>query len=245
MTASYDMNLDAFTITFRREVIFYLRQLINDREPITVMFDEGREVLLTMLLDLDEEKNILIFDWGGSEHANQALLKSARASFVANPVGVRNQFLTEHVWQITYEKRPAFATDIPEKFVRLQRREFFRLNLPMTRRIPSRLALPDANPPIAMEVSLVDIGLGGVGFETRAETIPLSSGQIIPKVAIDLGKFGLLIVDLEVRYTEILARGNKQAGHIGCRFVRLDRKQENDLQRFITQVQCEDRARTG
>ena len=89
-----DADIDSFTITSRSEIVFYLHQLINDQEPLSVMFEEGRESMLTIALDLSEEKNQLILDWGGSEETNKRLLKAGSTSFVANPLGVRNLFQT-------------------------------------------------------------------------------------------------------------------------------------------------------
>lgn len=243
MTTQYETEVEAFTITFRREIVFYLNKLINDQEPVTVMFNDGDEILLTMLLDLDDKDDLLIFDWGGSEQVNQRLLKAPHAYFVANPVGVRNQFMTGRVRETTYQGRPAFATQIPEKFVRLQRREFFRLTLPIARRIPCMLRLGDDGR--KLDLSVLDIGLGGVGFEARSDLGAVEIGQIVAGVTIDLGKFGALRVDLEIRYIRQPNGETKKPGKLGCRFVSLNSRQENDLQRYITQIQCDDRAKRG
>lgn len=243
MSSSKEENLESYTITFRREIVFYLRQLINDGERISVVFDEGRETVLTVLLDVDEENNTVIFDWGGSQSTNRRLLESPRSFFIANPHGVRNQFITARVWETTYQGRPAFATAIPDKYVRLQRREFFRMLLPMTQRRPCTFKMPDAEK--VWEMSVIDLGLGGAGLEAPVESLPFTVGQILPQVRIDLGKFGRIEVDLEIRYAGSASRGNKQVSRLGCHFVKLGRAQENDLQRFITHVQREERAKLG
>lgn len=243
MSSSNEENLESYTITFRREIVFYLRQLINDGERISVVFDEGRETVLTVLLDVDEENNTVIFDWGGSPSTNRRLLESPRSFFIANPNGVRNQFITARVWETTYQGRPAFATAIPDKYVRLQRREFFRMLLPMTQRRPCTFKMPDSEK--VWEMSVIDLGLGGAGLEAPMESLPFAVGQILPQVRIDLGKFGRIEVDLEIRYAGSASRGNKQVSRLGCHFVKLGRAQENDLQRFITHVQREERAKLG
>lgn len=243
MANDNDDNLESFAITFRREIVFYLRQLINDGERINVIFDEGRETLLTVLLDVDEEANTVIFDWGGSEAANRKLLNASRVFFVANPQGVRNQFITTRVTETSYKKRPAFATTIPDKYVRLQRREFFRLHLPVTQRRPCTFKFGDD--PKVWEMLVVDIGLGGVGLECQAASLPMELGQTIKGAIIDLGKFGKLQVDLEIRFKGTTTRGNKELSRLGTHFVRLSNAQENELQRFVTFVQREERARLG
>lgn len=241
--AATQENLDEYTITFRREVIFYLRQLINDGDRISIMFNEGRDALLTVLLDVDEAGNRLIFDWGGSEDSNRRFLKSERNIFVANPQGIRNQFVTGPAREVTYRKRRAFAVALPDKYIRLQRREFFRLVLPMMQRPPCRLLLGPQEQEFVF--SVIDLGIGGVGLESSVTSLPLEIGQMLPGAMIDLKGPSVLRLDLEVRYLGQLARGIHQVGHIGCRFARLSPAQEHELQKFITQVQREERAKLG
>lgn len=243
MALNYEDNIESFTIIFRREIIFYLRQLINEGERVSVMFDDGHESLLTVLLEVDEDENTLIFDWGGSENTNRRLLKSPRAFFVANPLGVRNQFAVNEVWETSYNNRPAFATRIPERFVRLQRREYFRLTLPITRRPQCSFCAGEAQ--TKWHMAVVDIGLGGVALESQATTLPFEIGQLVPNVTIDLGKPGKLELTMEVRYVGFVSRGQKQAARLGCKFVKLNPIQEHELQRFVTQVQREERAKLG
>ena len=239
-----DDDIDSFTITSRSEIIFYLHQLINDQEPLSVMFDEGRESMLTMALDLDEGKNQLILDWGGSEETNKRLLKAASTNFVANPLGVRNLFQTAGVSATTYEKRPAFVTALPKKYVRLQRREYFRLTLPITQRAPCRITLRSAESERAITASVIDLCVGGVGLEVKG-TLALELGQILAKATIDLGKSGLIHADLEVRFVGQMIRGSEQVTRIGCNFVKLGRSEDNMVQRFITQIQRDQRALMG
>lgn len=243
MATTYEDNLESFTIKFRREIVFYLRQLINDGERVSVTFAEGSETMLTVLLDVNEEDSTLIFDWGGSATINRKLMESKRAIFVASPQGVRNQFVTQRVWETTYKKRPAFATKIPDEYVRLQRREFFRLLLPMMQRPPCRFETGD--PAKAWEFSVVDIGLGGLGMEIAAASVPFGLGQTITRAEIMLGKTAKLTVDLEIRFVGNVSRGNRQLCRLGCHFVKVSQAQENELQRFITQVQREERAKLG
>jgi len=241
----HDENIESFTITSRREIVFYLRQLINDKERLNVMFDEGRETLLTVPLDVIEEKGVLLIDWGGSEATNQRLLKSTRNMFVANPLGVRNMFHTSRVWETTYQKRRAFATDIPASYVRLQRREFFRLTLPITQRRPCTFTVGEAATARLWQMVVVDIGVGGLGLESPETPLPFELGQILSRAHVDLGKFGKLTVDLEVRFIGTVSRGQKQAGRLGCVFVAISPAQETSLQQFVTQVQRDERAKLG
>lgn len=235
-------ELDRFTTTNRREILFYLHQLINDVEQISVIFNEGQDSLLTVLLDIDEPTGHLVFDWGGSEDTNLKLLKSPTSFFVCAPHGVANRFITGPVRKVLYKNRPAFATKLPDHYTRLQRREYFRLVLPLTQR--PLCSLPQENGE-TLQMPIVDISIGGIAMEFPHATPPLEIGQIFRKASIAM-KTGLpLIVDLEVRNISTIERGKKQIGRVGFRFIDLHHAAENQLQRFITDVQRAERARLG
>jgi c-di-GMP-binding flagellar brake protein YcgR len=235
-------ELDKFTTSNRREILFYLHQLINDGERVSVVFDGGKETVLTMLLDVDAEGNRLIFDWGGSETVNRKLLVSDRNHFVCSPHGVKNQFTTGTVGQTTYRKRPAFVTALPSHYTRLQRREFFRLVLPITRRPPCIVPRAADNPWL---LSVIDISIGGIAAEMPGGKPDVAIGQVLRDAQIELKGIGTLTVDLEIRNCYEVHRAGKTSGRIGCQFVRLGRALEHQLQRFITDVQREERARLG
>lgn len=235
-------DLEKFTTNNRREILFYINQLINDGERVSVIFDEGRETVLTVLLHIDDAENMLIFDWGGSEISNRKLMQSERNHFVCAPHGVRNQFSTGLVYETTHKGHRAFATRLPEHYTRLQRREFFRLILPLTRRPVCSITLADGRP---LELSVVDISIGGIAAELPGGGLPFAIGDTIKGARIELKGIGIINVDLEVRNRGEVQRGGKTNGRVGCNFINLSRGMEGQLQRFITDVQREERARMG
>ena len=235
-------ELDKFSTDHRREILFYLYQLIADGERVSVIFNEGSEMFLTVLLALDEAQDQLVFDWGGSEETNQKLLKSARNFFVCAPHGVKNQFLAGAVRETVHQGRRAFVTQLPKRYTRLQRREFFRLVLPLTRRPLCSLPQEDGKP---MQLPVIDISIGGIAVETPSATPPFEVGQRLPGAVIEMKDGHALEVELEVRNVSQLQRGNKMVGRVGCQFIGLDHHSEHLLQRYITDVQREERARLG
>ncbi|MDP1606865.1 MAG: flagellar brake protein [Rhodocyclaceae bacterium] len=235
-------ELERFTTRNPREIHFYLHQLINDGERVSVNFSEGKETELTMLLDINADENMLIFDWGGSETANRNLMQSERNFFACAPHGVKNQFVCGEVYETIFRKRRAFATRVPAHYTRLQRREFFRLALPMTLR-PSCIIQQEGSP--TLQLSVVDISIGGIAAELSGSQLAYEIGQTLPRVQIDLKGVGLLDVALDVRNKTAVQRGGKTSDRIGCRLINLTHAMENQLQRFITDVQREERARLG
>ncbi|MFN3884112.1 MAG: flagellar brake protein [Rhodocyclaceae bacterium] len=236
-------ELEKYSTTHRREILFYLHQLIKDGERVSVSFNEGRDMLLTVLLAVDEDHDRLIFDWGGSEEMNQKLLKSERNFFICAPHGVKNQFMTGAVQETVFEGRRAFATQLPQRYTRLQRREFFRLVLPITRRPICTLPAPEGQKPLRLPV--IDISVGGLVMEMSDPQPPFEIGQLLPGASLDFPNGLRLVVTLEVRNVGPIERGNKVFGRIGCRFVDSSAHDQHVLQHFITEVQREERARLG
>lgn len=243
MDIDYDGDLESLSITSRQEIVFYLCQLLNDRERMQVLFDDGRESLLTVPIDLDQKNGVVVFDWGGNEEVSRRLLASSGALFVANPLGVRNLFRADRVWEIAHDGRPAFAIDIPKKYVRLQRRDFFRLVLPMTQRCQCVLECGEGATKKQWKFSVVDIGLGGCGIESADAGPALEAGQTIRRAVIDLGEFGQLTTDIEIRFARSINRGSQQLTRIGFRFLKLTPMQGKTLQHFVTEMQRVERGR--
>jgi len=235
-------DLERYTFSHRREIVFYLRQLINDGERVVVSFDGGNEAILTVLLDVDGENNRLVFDWGGSEAANRKLLQSDRNLFTCSPHGIGNHFRTGAVGETVFQQRRAFVTRLPREYTRLQRREFFRLTLPFTRRPLCRILRPDAD---IHELSVLDISIGGLALEVLEKAPEWAIGELLPKARIDLKAIGMPEIDLEVRDVVAVQHGKKSVWRVGCRFINPGHALEHQLQRFITDVQREERFRLG
>jgi flagellar brake protein len=242
MSGLTEENLDSYTIKYRPEIIFHLRELINDGAQTSVTFNEGRDTILTLLLEVDEEQGALILDWGSNDEVNQRFLSSERNFFVATPLGIRHQFISGKPRKITYRKRPAFAVQLPKKFVRLQRRNYFRLVLPLTQRPKCTFILADG---LALDAAVLDIGIGGVGLEVALANVSCSAGEKIAEAKIQLKEFSELKAGFEVRYVNQATRGVKQSIRLGCQFNDLSPAQEQLLQKYITRVQREERARLG
>ncbi len=243
MASVIEEDLEEYTTSSPREVAYNLRQLVQNGERLSIIFDNGRETFLTVLLDVDEDTGLLYFDWGGSDALVKKFLESERNFFLCSPAGIRNQFMVGKVWEAEVDRRRAFATRLPKRFMRLQRREFFRLHLPITQR--PQCGIQSAQHPNRLVLPIVDIGIGGVGFEAAGVSLDFAAGEILQRVGFALGNYGRIDTDLNVRYTSQITRGGKDAVRMGCQFVRLTGAQEHDLQRFITAIQREMKARAA
>lgn len=241
MASVIDEDLEEFTSSAPREVAYNLRQLVQAGERVSVIFGEGEESFLTILIDIDEDTGLLYFDWGGSDSTVRKFLESERNFFICTPQGIRNQFMVGKVWEAEIDGRRAFATRLPKRYMRLQRREFFRLALPITQR--PQCGVQSSQNPQRLVLPVVDIGIGGLGFELPGGRFEFAAGEILTRASFALGTFGRIDIDLKVRYATRLTRGGKETARMGCEFVNLSGAMEHTLQRFLTHVQRELKAR--
>lgn len=234
-----DKELEAYSLTGRREIIYNLRRLVERGEKMSALFGQGSHSFLTVLIDVNEDDGEFYFDWGGSETLNQLLLRYASGVLVGHPEGVRVQIPLENLWQVTFSGIPAFGAPIPGHIVRLQRREYYRLELPHINPIQIELQGPQSG---IMRLPLHDISVGGVGIRTPGHP-PFETYGIYP-FRLTLRDAATIDGRLEVRYiVNMPTTTGKEQWHLGCRFLGLNNRQEASIQRFMSLEEADRRAR--
>lgn len=231
-----------YTLTSPIAILGVLRFLIRRGEYVSVIFNQGSESMMTTLIDADPDGGWLVFDYGGSEQSNKRMLAASRHIFQSAPDGVRIQFATSDVELIEYGGRPAFTTDFPASLVRLQRREFYRLEVPRTQGPTllffglDRLRLP-----------LHDLSVGGVGL-----TLPKEHESLVfnvldrHRVRLDLPEAETLDVEVEVRnIVDVPTRAGGKQRRVGFQFIEPPRNLEATVQRYMARIERERRQLLG
>lgn len=226
---------ERFFLTGPTEIAFALNDLIHRGERVTINFADGAEQILTILLEVDRRAGTLVFDRGGSEKANSRLLGSPRNIFIAKPDGIKVQFVTGEVSGATFNGRDAFATALPERMVRLQRRESFRVTTPIGRPLLCYLGLVNGEP---LNLPLHDISVCGAGL-TLSDKAPLFEvGKRLDAVRIDLPEHGEVRCKATVRH--VTPAGNvrgKPVFLVGLRFDELPHASQARIQRYIVDLE--------
>lgn len=232
-------EIERCTLHHRREVVFQLRGMIKRGDRVSVLFQEGKQSFLTVLIDVAEDTGLLYFDIGGSNEINQAYLKAAQSTFTTFVDGIRLQFSAAQGRETQLGKDRVFAVPIPKSFLRLQRREVFRLQLPSAKPYTCRIR---RGTPGETLLPLHDISVGGIGIHA-SQPLHYEALEKLENCWIDLAESGMLRVTLEVRYVHALEnRTGKPFWHLGCRFVDLTPAGETQIQRFMARIEAERRA---
>lgn len=234
-----DEEIERCTLTNPHEIVFQIKSLIKRGARISVVFQEGRQSFLTILLDVSARDGLFYFDIGGSKEINQAFLKAESCTFSTFVEGIRIQFSAKNSRETKLRGEPAFAAPIPNSMLRLQRRETFRLPLPSTKPFICRVL---RGTPREEALTLHDISVGGVGI---LSTTPLDYTQLekMENCWLDLRESGMIRCTLEVRYVSMTeSRTGRPMWHMGCKFIDLPPADETSIQRFMAKIEAERRA---
>ena len=230
---------ERFHITGQRPVAFMLEGLAKASDQLSVFFNND-DTFLTTLLAVLPQKNQLIFDCSGSAETNRRLLDAQRTVFVGAPGGVRVQFTCGPVTELSYEGSKAFAVSMPKFIIRLQRREYFRVETPRAHPLQFFARIPGG---ALLNAPIHDISVAGIGL--TASTLPdgLAVGQVLENC-----HFVLPGDDHDLLCRAIVANLNEREGRAGARqwqiglyFKNLPGADENRIQRYIARLERERR----
>lgn len=143
-----------------------------------------------------------------------------------------------HIYEVSYAGTPAFYMTLPEKMLRLQRRDYFRLPIPPEVALKCVIPVDATSAALATDVTIMDISVGGVALVCKENSVRLEEGETYPDCRIDLPGIGTLKVTIQVRNTfEITNRHGVVTKHAGCEFMNLNGQMSMLLQRYIAQMQ--------
>ncbi|WP_460526597.1 flagellar brake protein [Chitinimonas naiadis] len=219
------------------EIGFVLRSLAQKGDLISVYFDHGQFSFLSTILECDPKTKRFWFDISGVEAINRAFLRASHMVFAAAPEGVRVQFvLSGGVSEVDYDERPAFEASFPDDLIKLQRREYFRLDTPIGKPLTCKLRHPNGK---VLDLPLHDISIGGMGLWMSGQ-LEVEQLDVFPGCRLDLGTFGSIELTLEIRSKrQVTKRDGTVQTMLGTRFIDLPRQTENLLQRYIAQLERE------
>lgn len=237
-------DIEAYRMAAPMQIGAVLRTLAQRGDFITIYLNEGRELILSRVLDVDLKAKTFIFDVGGNAETNKILLNSARSLVLAIPDGVKIQFAVGIVRTCQFEGSPALTAGFPPDLIKLQRREFYRLSTPVAR--PYRCQLPFTGETREW-LNVHDISLGGMGAWVPAEFKPLIEiGQVYSEVPFDFGPAGIMKLNIQVRsLRQLEQRPGVYTWMLGGQFVNLPRQIEANIQRLMAQMEAERKALTG
>ena len=229
-----------FLLHSKGEINFVIRELIDKGALVTVYFQHNREFILSTLIDINPEKNYLLFDVGGEAHSNERLAASERLMFVASVNGVKVQFVTGRAKMVRYRERDTFIAALPNDLLRLQRREYFRVGIPFSANTSCDIRSSRYG---NHTLKLQDISLGGISIIADGPLTGIKLGEKLDDCTLNLGEYGQFQVALEIRrVAPTMQKNGVVQTYLGCQFVNLKPAYQNIIQRYLVHLQREQNA---
>lgn len=228
-------SLEPFTVYAAVEIAALVERMKLADTPITAYFDRGHAFSLTSLLAVEAPRH-LVFDGVRDE---SRLLSAESVTFVGFIESIKVQFTTGKAEKMTFENGNAFRVPMPDRLLRLQRRDAFRVRTLVGR--PAYCLVPYGPDGRQYEkLQLLDISVGGVAVLTQPQKFELPPGKRIPDCYLDLPGVGSVGVSLQVRHINPGDSG-KSGGTAGCEFVDLTSQAGNQIQRYVNHLDVERR----
>lgn len=225
-------NMEHYMLYGRGEIMQKLRQLGKKHSLITLHFDES--TMLSTVVDVLSDKNLLVLDYGGSEEMNEKLLKHNRAIVKTDYDGIQAQFTIKDIRKARLQGKASFACPLPEDVLWVQRREYYRVRIPLSEVVTCELIHGDNN---RTEYPVLDISTGGIALFDKDDELELEPGNIFHNCKLTLGDHSTAYINLEIRNHILKNPNNPEEGtRCGCAFINLTGDFEVNLQKFINIV---------
>jgi len=237
-------NQSPYQVDSRREIIALLRGLRDSNQLISMLINSGSEVFITSILDVDDVNNLVIVDSVPGQLANQRIIEAPRVSFegLLDKIGI--QFSSSNLKLIDFENRPALQFAIPANMIRLQRREYYRINTPLSSPIKVSIPVEIDGKIDTPKFSLVDISCGGVAILDEKKVLDCTIGKTYEHCKLDLPSIGLVEIILQVRsHQELILLNGKSNRRIGCQFINISNAVLSNIQRYIMKLERERNAK--
>lgn len=235
-----------FLLTHEVEIIAYLRALEKKHAIITIYIDDGQPFFLSSIVAVDEEKSCFFLDIANSEGLRRLTERSPQLTLTATLEKVKIQIRVSNQHTVQRDGRAVLGLPLPKALLRLQRREYFRLETSHATPLQCKLARQreDSSTQV-FNLTLLDISGGGVslmGNISQAE--PFLPGSIFADCRLEIPGDGFIAVNLCVKKaSEQINRNGQPYLRIGCEFVSLPGTRLAQIQRYITRIERERKAR--
>lgn len=223
------------------EMQFLLQDMQKKKTRAALYYDGDKHFILTKLLLVNNEGMWL--DIGPYPEENESILRSDTLTFVGLHQQVKVQFEAHGIETALFNDEEAFYLPVPEYLLRIQRREYFRLSIPIASPImcviPIKSEKP-GEPAVMRKVSILDISCGGIALLCEESETELQRGKTYKDCQISLPNFGTVTIAIEVRNCADFTLSNGLVKkRVSCQFIRPNNQTTVLLQNYINRQQFE------
>lgn len=235
-------ELERYWLYSKFEIDALISRLCDDRVPMTVYWGTDGEFAVTQIMKVDGARNEMHFDLPNQPQLQTQLLEAAELVCVSFVENIKMQFTVGAPRRSSSGGYPTFLAALPERVLRLQRREYYRVRIPET--LAASCLVPFAGDGAQYEsLRVLDLSVGGLAVVAYPRHFDVSLANVIDRCYLDLPGVGTVTVGMRIAHVETSADG--QTRRCGCEFVDLSTQARMMLQRYVHRIDVAQRHRHG
>lgn len=231
-----DDDSDPFLVRSQQGVRSNLRSIVEQGSLLHMRLRPQPESLVTTLLQTDPDNNRIVVDASADNIFNKRLLAANEIQFGTVINGVSVQFFCSGpAHEVVYDGRPAFELPLPHTLRRIQRRDHFRIDVPV-------------NDPLWCEITshgrqtetlkVKDISVGGVALFDPTTLVEATPGTRLQNARLALPNLGTVEFTLIVRRISIISMpGGATMRTLACQFGGLSPGDDILIRNYIGQLE--------
>lgn len=226
-----------------RSIAQIIRSLAEKRCMVSVYITPGLS-FVSAVLGLSANGEEVILDSSPDQQLQGRALEAETLTCVTRLDGIRVQFTLDSPYQGFEEGLKTILCALPEVVLRLQRREFYRLPVPVNNPVTCQINLPQADGSMkAFSLRALDISNGGVSLLMALDELPITPGMLLEHCLLSIPDSEPAPIILRVRNRfNVESRTGSHSSRLGCEFQGLSARLSNNIQRYIFKVERERRA---
>jgi c-di-GMP-binding flagellar brake protein YcgR len=231
---------EKYLLTSRQDVITTLNDLSRKPDLITAYYNHGHESIITTVVEVLPERDLVILECGPDARNNEQLLATGSTTCLSKHNEIDIRFQLTNLRSARYHGEQVFAAPIPESLLRLQRREYFRVHTPVMNPITCRFeGETGSKVQLTLELPLADISIGGLSMIDSTRRFNPEKGVLLEPCMLTFpDDGGEMEVILEVRGVFMHNKNEvQQVRRIGCAYSNLSTDKSSFIQRYINHLQ--------
>jgi len=221
-----------------RSIVQFMTALAEKRCLLSVFLPGGLS-FVSAVLSVADDGSWLILDRSPDETLNDRASRAETLTCVTRLEGIRMQFHLDGAERFPYDGFDALRATMPEVLLRLQRRECYRLTVPLHNPVSCRITLKTpTGEPRTTELRVLDISAGGLAIGVQPEQLELHPGATFENCQLVMPEIEPAAVKLKLRNQFVLeSRSGAKSIRAGCEFIDLPARVATNVQRYIFKVE--------
>lgn len=243
--ADDNQDLSRYQLESRREIVSLLRSVGARKQLVRMQANNGADSVVTSILKVDDALGVVIIDCAPSQTTNQRVLESDDLAFETVLDSIRILFNASGAQECMHEDRPALCIAIPDTVIRLQRRDFYRVPVPVGANVRCSMLVTDTDSGAVVSVALplFNVSGGGVAVVDEKKAVPAEIGTVYNNCRLDLPGGAIEVTLQLMNARDITLSNGKNIRRLGFMFVNLPNGTLAAIQRYITKLEREQNAR--